>query len=401
MLFSSYIVIRTTSNWMRSCPTAHALIPKKPMSKNCPVLSLVLHLHPEACWCSKFWRQFLTVIQGQKKLYTVISTCTLCQSDGREYSLYMRAWLTVFTLRWWALPHWCCLSLQQVRSAASMIFPETRAEICCINDIFPETRAERSKFPVQLQNAALRASEIRILPHKLRKQRSLPFCTTSGVRPPSVHVVARRESGRTFFSSAKGVTLRESPLSLAKNTKTWAPRQCQRRAICPQQPNIFLTSNADDVDQSWKRVPFTDSFPVCQAIRKTVALHSTLLVLLGEKSGRWSSSPRHGAFWNRSCAHRFAPKWSALTMTAPTQRSQWLASPGYTVLRALQRSDPWMKVEWTSHAHAMKHGRDRSRKRARPQWARACRWFWSETWILGGFIGNGEPPPPLCTRLMS
>ena len=33
----------------------------------------------------------------------------------------------------------------------------------------------------------------------------------------------RRESGRTFFSSAKGVTLRESPLSLAKNTKTWAP----------------------------------------------------------------------------------------------------------------------------------------------------------------------------------
>ena len=73
---------------------------KKPMSKNCPILSLVLHLHHEACWCSEFWKQFLTVFQGQKKLFTVISTCTLCQCDGREYSLYMRAWLTVFTLRW-------------------------------------------------------------------------------------------------------------------------------------------------------------------------------------------------------------------------------------------------------------------------------------------------------------
>ena len=54
------------------------------MSNNCPVLSLVLHLHHEACRCSGFWKQFLTVIQGQKKLFTVISTCTLCQSDGRE-----------------------------------------------------------------------------------------------------------------------------------------------------------------------------------------------------------------------------------------------------------------------------------------------------------------------------
>ena len=57
--------------------------------------------------------------------------------------------------------------------------------LSCINDTFPATRAERSK---PAQNAALRASEIRILPHKLRKRRSLPFCTISGVRPPSVHV---------------------------------------------------------------------------------------------------------------------------------------------------------------------------------------------------------------------
>ena len=192
---------------------------------------------------------------------------------------------------------------------------------------------------------------------------------------------------RTFFSSAKVVTLRESPLSSAENAKTWAPRQCQRRAICPQQPNIYLTSNDDDVDQSWKQgsfqSSFTDSFPVCQATRKTVALHSTLLVLLGEKSGRWSSSPRHCAFSNRSCAHRFAPKWSALT--APRQRRLPELHVG---LHGLARSATIksLKVEWTSHAHAMKHGHawavvDRENVLARSE--RACRWFWTcwnETW---------------------
>ena len=29
------------------------------MSKKCPVLSLVLHLHHEVCWCCEFWKQFL------------------------------------------------------------------------------------------------------------------------------------------------------------------------------------------------------------------------------------------------------------------------------------------------------------------------------------------------------
>ena len=126
MLFSSYIVIRTTSSWMRSCPIT-SFDTKKPMSKNCLVLSLILHLHHEACWCSEFWKQFLIVIQGQKKLFTVISTCTLCQSDGREYSLYMRAWLTVFTLRWCLATLMLAYNLQQLvceRSAASTIFSQ-------------------------------------------------------------------------------------------------------------------------------------------------------------------------------------------------------------------------------------------------------------------------------------
>ena len=50
----------------------------------------VLNFRNSSSLCSK----------AKKQLFTVISTCTLCQSDGREYSLYMRAWLTVFTLRW-------------------------------------------------------------------------------------------------------------------------------------------------------------------------------------------------------------------------------------------------------------------------------------------------------------
>ena len=238
MLFSSYIVIRTTSSWMRSCPITR-FDTKKPMSKNCPVLSLVLHLHHEACWCSEFWKQFLTVIQGQKKLFTVISTCTLCQSDGREYSLYMRAWLTVFTLRW------CLATLMMPLSAAGRLW-----EICCINDTFPATRAECSKTGPKCSTSgewdpypatqAAKASFTAFL-HHFRSQATKPS-----------HAV----NERTFFSSAKVLTLRESPLSLAKNTKTWAPRQCQRRAICPQQPNIFLTSNDDDVDQSWKQGSF-------------------------------------------------------------------------------------------------------------------------------------------------
>ena len=67
----------------------------------------------------------------------------------------------------------------------------------------------------------------------------------------------------------------------------------------------------------------------------------------------------------------------------------------YATIRSLQ-------VEWTSHAYmrCMKHGRDRSRKRARTQWARMPLILQRNLKLLGGFIGNGEPPPPpLCTRL--
>ena len=225
--------------------------------------------------------------------------------------LYMHAWLTVFTLRWYLA------TLMLPWSAAGRLWG-----ICCVNDV-----SQRLVLNVQnVQNAALRASEIRILPHKLRKRRSLPFCTTSGVKRPSVHVVARREWANFLlicwrrYSQRVSLSGRRSVLS--SPTSSW------RRTT-----TMLINLGS--------RVPFTDSFPVCQATRKTVALYSTLLVLQGEKSGRWSSSPRHGAFSNRSCAHRFAPKWPALT--APRQRSQpWTRlATSYTVLRALQRSDAW------------------------------------------------------------
>ena len=83
---------------------------------------------------------------------------------------------------------------------------------------------------------------------------------------------------RTFFSSAEAVTctLRESPLSLAKNTKTGSPRKCQRRAISPQQPNFFLTLNDDDVDQSWKQGSFHRFLPQMPSDQKNggSALHA-------------------------------------------------------------------------------------------------------------------------------
>ena len=61
---------------------------------------------------------------------------------------------------------------------------------------------------------------------------------------------------QAFFSTAKSVTLRESPVSLTKIMKTWALRKRQRRATSPQRPNVFLTSTDDHVDQSWKQASF-------------------------------------------------------------------------------------------------------------------------------------------------
>ena len=274
------------------------------MSVNCPVLSLVLHLNHEACWCSEFWKQFLTVIQGQKKLFTVISTCTLCQSDGREYSLYMRAWLTAFTLRWWALPHWCCPCLQQVnckRSAASTIF------------------SQRLVLNVQNRSKMQHFGRLRSVScHKSCE--SVVHCPSAPLQRRSQATKRTRHAMNewTFFSSAKGVTLRESPLSLAKNTKTWAPRQCQGQAICPQQPNIFLTSKDDDVDQSWKQGSLT-------------ALISSPYAKRPEK--RWLCTWRSSFCWEKRVAVE-----ALLLVMAPFRTED--------VLTVLHRNDPpWPRLD--------------------------------------------------------
>ena len=201
-----------------------------------------------------------------------------------------------------ALAHWWCPGLEQiVRDLLHQrYFPMASLGLACWTfktgpkcstscewDPYPATQAAKASFTAFL--------------HHVRSQAT--NCTRR--RTPWM--------SELFFSSAKVVTLREFPLSLAKNTKTWAPRQRQQRAIFVRSsPTSSWRRTTTMLINLGSRVPFTDSFPARQATRKTVALHSTLLVLLGEKSGRWSSSPHHGAFSNRSCAHRFAPKWSAL-----------------------------------------------------------------------------------------
>ena len=69
-----------------------------------------------------------------------------------------------------------------------------------------------------------------------------------------------------------------------------------------------------------------------------------------------------------------------------------LVSPSYTVLHALERSDPWklkerhMRMRWNTA------GIDR--ENARTQWACMPLILKRNLKLLGGFIGNGDPPPP-------
>ena len=77
----------------------------------------------------------------------------------------------------------------------------------------------------------------------------------SGVRVLSVHVVARKmsELSSRLLKALLSESFHYPWITLQRPA---APRRCQRLAICPQQPNIFLTSNDDDVDQSWKQGSF-------------------------------------------------------------------------------------------------------------------------------------------------
>ena len=264
-----------------------------------------------------------------------------------------------------ALPHWRCPSLQQVdceRSAASTIFSQRL--LLNVQNLSKMQHFGRVRS-VSCHTSC--ESVVHCLP--------APLSESSHQAYTSSHAV----NDRTSFSSAKVVTLRESPLSLANNTKTWAPRQCQRRAICPQQPNI-------ERRRCWSilEAGFLSLIPSPYAKRPEnggSALDAPRFA--GRKSGRWSSSPRHAPFRTEAAlAHRFAPKWSALTAPWPRPAHSVTRLPEQHGLAryATIRSDPWKLNERRMRMRCMKHGRDRSRKRARARSERACRWFWNETW---------------------
>ena len=138
------------------------------------------------------------------------------------------------------------------------------------------------------------------------------------------------------------------------------------------------------------------AFLVCQATRKTVALHLTLLVLQGEKSGRWSSArARHGAFSNKSCAHRFAPKYdppwprldSAVSNSPPRARSCALCNDQMlkswiNIVCACDETRPGSIAKTCSHAVSA-HAVDFETKL---ETSRGVHW---QRWT---------PPPPPCVR---
>ena len=128
-----------------------------------------------------------------------------------------------------------------------------------------------------------------------------------------------------------------------------------------------------------------------------------------QKNERWLCTRRSSFYWKKRVMAPFRTEAVLTVCTemirpdrAQTAQSVSRLPPCYTVLHALQRSDPWklnercMSMRWN-----MDMDHDRSRKRAHTQWARMPLILKRNLKLLGGFIGNGElpPPPPLCTRL--
>ena len=152
------------------------------------------------------------------------------------------------------------------------------------------------------------------------------------------------------------------------------------------------------------RVPFTDSFPAPYAKRpekrwlctrrssfcmeKRMAVEALLLV---------PAPLRTKAVL--TVLHRNDPPWPRLDYCSqPTRFPE-----EHSVARSATITDACMlKVEWTSPRHAMKHGRDRSRKRARTQWTRMVlilkRNLKVETSRGVHWQRWTPPPPPPCVR---
>ena len=126
MLFSSYIVIRTTSSWMRSCPITRF------DTKKC-----------QCQWIAQFWVLFFTWTKRPVGVLNFGHSFSLWskakRSCSQSYPHALFASPTVGSIACtcvldslyspWdgTLPHWCCPSLRQVdyeRSAASTIFSQ-------------------------------------------------------------------------------------------------------------------------------------------------------------------------------------------------------------------------------------------------------------------------------------
>ena len=185
----------------------------------------------------------------------------------------------------------------------------------------------------------------------------------------SLHAV----NERSFFSSAKGVTLRESPLSLAKSTKTRAPRQCQRQTICPQQPNIsVLTSNDDDVDQSWKQGSFHWFLPRMASDQKNGGSALDAPRFAGRKEWPLKLFSSSWPLFERKLCSPFAPKhdppWPRLdsaVSNSPLRATRSCALCNDQMLEKL--NERRMRMRWNTAVI------DRENVLARSE--RTCRWF--------------------------
>ena len=226
----------------------------------------------------------------------------------------------------------------------------------------------------------------------------------------------------------KGITHRESPLSLAKITKT-----CSSQTISAAGNLSAATQHLPDVERRRCRsileagflslIPSPFQIDAKRRERVTVALHSTLLVSQGEKGGLWSASPRHSVMkifrvsllkdWSGTsnsngnchvcvcvcvcvvcvCVRVCSPFCTEMSCSfwprVSRIDSHWLASglARSATIRCLHVET--MKVEWTSLA--MKHGWDRSRKRARTQWARMPLILKRILKLLGGSLATVTP----------
>ena len=125
------------------------------------------------------------------------------------------------------------------------------------------------------------------------------------------------------------------------------------RAICPQQPNIFLTSNNDDVDQSWKQGSFHWFLPRTPSDQKNGGSTLDAPRFAGRKEWPLKLFSSSWRLFEQKLCSPFCTEMIRLPGSIPELELHGLACSA--TIRSL-------KVEWTSHAcmrmrWIVKHGR--------------------------------------------